>query len=115
MKLWQMLRGKGAWIDGVWLNDEQQMILAAVFQGAALRSHRDLEGNKVYLLHFGEGEEKREIGRKATLDLRTKRLIETNHKFPSATFLLTTRGNTIGAKLANGKGSNPTSARDFVQ
>ena len=115
MSLWNKLRGNGAWIDGVWLSDEQQMILVAVFQGAALRSHRDLEGNKMYLLHFGEEGEKREIGRNTTLNLRKKRLIETNHKFPSATFLLTTRGNAIAAKLADGRGSNPLSARDFVQ
>ena len=56
MKLWHKLRGKGKAVDGVWLTDEQQTVLVAIFNGAALRSHRNLEGEKRYLLHQDEGE-----------------------------------------------------------
>lgn len=113
-RFWQRLRGKGATIDGIWLSDEQLRVLAAVFQGAALRSERDLEGQKRYLLYFDEGK-KQVIGRKAMLDLRKKRLIETNHKFPSATFLLTEHGTAFAKIITDDSGSNPLSARNFVQ
>lgn len=113
MNLWNFLRAKGNWVDGIWLTDQQQQLLIAVFQGAALRSQRDIEGGKVYELR-GEAE-RQSVSRKVVLDLRKKRLIETNHKFPSATFLLTTEGLHIAAQLTNGQGSNPVSARDFVQ
>ncbi len=113
MNFWNFLRARGNWIDGVWLTDGQQQILIAVFQGAALRSQRDIEGGKIYELR---GElEAQPIPRKTVLDLRKKRLIETNHKFPSATFLLTSHGKQIAAQLTNGQGSNPVSASDFVQ
>ncbi len=113
--LWRTLRRQGGKsVDGVWLTVEQQSVLVAVFTGAALRSHRDLEGNKRYALHRDE-QEVGEIGRKTILSLRDKRLLETNHKFPSATFLLTTRGNKIAAQLSDSAGTNPLSARDFVQ
>lgn len=105
---------KGKSIDGLWLTDEQQSVLAAIFNGAALRSHRDLEGNKHYALYALDGDERR-IGRKTVLDLRNKRLLETNHKFPSATFLLTSRGNAVAAQLSSGDGTNPLTARDFIR
>lgn len=113
MKLWNFLRAKGSWVDGVWLTNKQQQIVIAVFQGSALRSQRDIEGGKIYELRGKTSSQP--IPRKIVLDLRKKRLIETNHKFPSATFLLTTDGLKIAAQLTNSQGSNPVSARDFVR
>jgi hypothetical protein len=111
MKFWEFLNGKS--IDGIWLSDQQQRTLIAVYQGVALRSQRDIEGGKVYELRSETSVTP--IALKTVLGLRKKRLIETNHKFPSATYLLTTRGESIAMKLTDGQGSNPVSARDFVQ
>ena len=105
---------RGEAVAGIWLTAEQKYVLKALFNGAALRSHRDLEGNKCYLLHTSE-REKVNIGRKSILNLRKKRLLETNHKFPSATFLLTSQGNTVAAQLSDGTGSNPLTARGFIR
>lgn len=114
MKLRDLLRGKGKVVAGLWISAEQQVVLAAVFNGSALRSHRDLEGNKCYLLHT-ENTKAVKIGRQSILDLRNKRLLETNHKFPSATFLLTSRGNAVAAQLSDDAGSNPLTARGFIR
>ncbi len=112
--MWQRLRRQGATIDGVWLSVQQQQILRAVYQGAALRSQRDLDGQKRYLLYLDDGQIE-DFGRNTVLDLHEMRLIETNHKFPSATFLLTDRGNAIAASLTDGQGSNPLRAHNFGQ
>ena len=86
MRFLNFLRGK--WIEGVRLSEEQQHTLIAVYQGAALRSQRDIEGGKRFELR--KETDATPVSRSTILDLRTKGLIETNHKFPSATFLLTT-------------------------
>lgn len=111
--MFRRLFSDGKSVDGIWLTHDQQQVLIAIFNGAALRSHRDLEGNKHYALYEDAGEHK--IGRKTVLDLRNKRLLETNHKFPSATFLLTDRGYKIASQLSQSDGTNPLRARDFVR
>ena len=111
MKIWRFLRGQGSWIDGVWLSAEEQQTLVAVHHGDALRSQRDIEGQKRYELR---GDSTVCVSREAVLNLRKKRLVETNHKFPSATFLLTTRGREIAMILTDDAGSNPVGAQDFI-
>ena len=113
MKIWRLLRGQGKWVNGVWLPEEQQQTLTAVYSGLALRSQRDIEGNKRYELRSESAAQP--VSRETVLGLRKKRLIETNHKFPSATFLLTTAGEQIAARLAGQNDAPPLSARDFVQ
>lgn len=113
MNFFSFLRARGKWVDGVWLSAEQQKTLIAIHQGIALRSQRDIEGKKIYELRGESSVEP--VALKTVLGLRKKGLVETNHKFPSATFLLTTHGEQIAAQLTGEQGSNPVSARDFVQ
>lgn len=111
-KLWQRLRGAGRLIDGVWLDGAAQSLLIAVHEGWLLRSERDLEGNKRYVLQKA-GMVERPVARSVVLALRAHGLLETNHKFPAAVFLLTSKGSAVAATLAGTDGSHPVSARNF--
>lgn len=113
-KLIQQWRGHGRSVGGVWLDAAAQHVLVAVHEGWALRSQRDLEGNKRYLLQQA-GAEEQPVARDVVLYLREHGLLETNHKFPAATFLLTSKGSTAAAELAGTAGSHPVSARNFTR
>lgn len=105
---------RGKWIGGQWLNVAQIHVLYAMMQGDSLRSQRDLEGNKRYELRSLTGE-KEAIPLKIVESLRNKRLIETNHKFPSATFLLTGHGVRVAEKLSGSRQQTPLAARKFAE
>ncbi|MGD2077194.1 MAG: hypothetical protein PVH18_02350 [Chloroflexota bacterium] len=60
-------------------------------RGEALRSHRDIEGNKYFRLHQPDGDW-REVNANDVHALRAARLIDSNKKFPVATFWLTEGG-----------------------
>jgi uncharacterized protein YjhX (UPF0386 family) len=76
----------------------QQKVLRALMQGSTLKSHRYLDGTKVYKLHALDGST--EIVEKATVDsLKEKGLIDSNKKFPAATYLLTDKGTKLAATL----------------
>lgn len=73
------------------LTVEQQRVLARMRSGWTLKAHRDLEGGKYYWLHPLAGE--RLAVRAATVEaLVAGGLIDSNKKFPAATFWLTPKG-----------------------
>lgn len=104
------------------LTAEEAAVLAHLWCGGALRSHRDLDGRKVYRLTQSDGAT-RPVVRAVVLALRERRFLETNHKFPTATYLLTERGRSAAIALVgdvNGVGEadgagHPLTARDFVR
>jgi len=68
-------------------------------EGGTLKVHRDLEGSKIYLLHPLEGPPLTFQG--ATVRrLEIQGLIESNKKFPAATYLLTEKGKEVALNLA---------------
>lgn len=72
-------------------------VLRAMHHGATLKVHRDLEGQKFYRLHPLEGETTLvawEVGEM----LQEHGLIESNKKFPAATFWLTEKGQAVMEK-----------------
>ena len=80
------------------LSDEQKGILAQLARGWTLKAHRDLEGNKLYLLHaLTDAERRVEAGDVARLFQH--KLLYTNHKFPANTYLLTDRGRGIAEAI----------------
>ena len=73
------------------LTPAQKKILRAITSGDFLKAHRDIEGNKTYQLHaldggiiVVEGDDVQTL-----VDLN---LIDSNKKFPAATFWLTEKG-----------------------
>ncbi len=68
-----------------------------------LKAHRDIEGGKVCILHLLDGDE--EIIPPAAVEYLVEHgLIDSNKKFPAATFWLTEKGKQFVARR-HGKGT----------
>jgi hypothetical protein len=64
-----------------------------------LKSHRDIEGNKMYKLHPLEGPE--QIVPAEVVDALVEHgLIDSNKKFPAATYWLTEKGKALVVTLS---------------
>jgi hypothetical protein len=73
------------------LTSAQLDLLHAIANGLTLKSHRDLEGNKEYRLHDLNGHSSRVTWTEVEA-LQSAGLIDSNKKFPSATYWLTETG-----------------------
>lgn len=73
------------------LSDTHKRVLLAVAGACFLKSHRDIEGSKVYKLHPLEGPEQI-VPAGVVDDLVEQGLIDSNKKFPAATYWLTEKG-----------------------
>jgi hypothetical protein len=72
--------------------------LLRLYQGDALKDHRYLDGKKLYRLHPLDGPP--QTVRRTTVEaLRRRGLVESNKKFPAATYLLTPAGRALAATL----------------
>lgn len=74
------------------LNAQQRHLLAAVAAGDTLKVHRTVDGEKVYRLHPLDGSPEIEVASRDAEALLAQGLIESNMKFPAATFLITPKG-----------------------
>ncbi len=74
----------------------QAKILLALLAGSALKSHRHLDGNKLFQLHPLAGPP--ETVQKRVVDA-LQGLISSNQKFPVATYSLTEQGREVAARL----------------
>jgi hypothetical protein len=76
------------------LTASQRRLLRALSGPCFLKSHRDLEGHKVYQLHplHGPAEDVPPADVQALTDLG---LIDSNKKFPAATYWLTAKGKAL--------------------
>ncbi len=73
------------------LTPAQVELLQAIATGLTLKSHRDLEGRKDYRLHALDGQSIL-VSREDVEALQSAGLIDSNKKFPSATYWLTKPG-----------------------
>src|SRR3954469_12024617 len=81
------------------LGSEEKEVLRALVSGYQLKSHRYLDGQKVYTLHDTSSDATKPI-HPATVDrLRDLGLIAGNMKFPAATYILTTEGERLASSL----------------
>ena len=87
-------------------------MLRAMAEGGALKSHRDLNGKKVYRLHPLRGPV-RLVNRATVTRLEQYGLIHSNQKFPVAAYLLTDRGRDVAAQLTSTEVA-PLFARNFI-
>jgi hypothetical protein len=98
------------------LSPRQKELLVALQNGSRLQVHRTVDGEKRYLLHAaGNAAGKDTAEGVAPADvayLEKCHLVESNMKFPAATFLLTDRGAEIAAAIS-GSGRRATGPRRF--
>jgi hypothetical protein len=73
------------------LSPAQRRILRAMRDGATLKAHRTLDGEKVHRLHPLAGEQE-PVDAALVESLHDLGLIRSNLKFPAATYILTERG-----------------------
>jgi hypothetical protein len=84
------------------LTTEQARILRAMLDGATLKAHRTLDGEKLHMLHPLDGPDEI-VDRAAVESLKRRKLIASNMKFPAAVYLLTERGLAVARFLDEGK------------
>ena len=93
------------------LSRTQKQVLTALIEGHTLKSHRYLDGTKTYKLHPLDGTA--ETVRWSTVEaLKDRGLIDSNKKFPAATYLLTEKGRQIASTLAESK-VEPLTAKNY--
>ncbi|HXF60877.1 MAG TPA: hypothetical protein VNK95_04630 [Caldilineaceae bacterium] len=82
------------------LSAGEKAVLRALVSGSRLQSHRELDGSKRYCLHALSGDASEPVPAAVVERLRERGLIESNMKFPAATYLLTAKGEQAAASLA---------------
>ncbi len=93
------------------LSPTQQYVLRALITGWTLKVHRSLDGQKRYRLHPLDGEP--ETVRRPTVErLRAEGLIDSNKKFPAATYLLTEKGRQVATALSESD-NRPLTAKNY--
>ena len=93
------------------LSKAQVKVLQGFMTGGTLKVHRHLDGSKVYLLDPLEGPPETLQG--AIVDhLKAQGLIDSNKKFPAATYLLTEKGKEVAVSLA-ASSLDPLSSKKF--
>ncbi|MFN3981183.1 MAG: hypothetical protein ACK4SA_12450 [Caldilinea sp.] len=95
------------------LKDEQRAILVALQAGDRLKVHRTIDGEKRYLLHRLDESNAISVDAAVVDSLERDGLIESNMKFPAATFLLTDKGVATAARIT-GSAQTPTGPRNFA-
>lgn len=93
------------------LSPIQRRILCALINGWTLKVHRTLDGLKMYRLHPLDGEPET-VHRASVEYLRDEGFIDSNKKFPAATYLLTEKGKQVASALS--KSDNlPLTAKNY--
>jgi len=83
------------------LSKSQKILLIKIAAGETLKSHRHLDGRKMYLLHPLSGEPS-PVAARTVQSLVRRGLLSSNQKFPVATFYLTPKGVEMVEKFRRG-------------
>jgi len=92
------------------LSTAEQQILQALIEGCTLKAHRYLDGEKVYKLHHLDGPSET-VDKAVVNSLKKRQVIDSNKKFPAATYLLTDKGRRVAVSLTGTK-TRPLSAKN---
>ena len=76
----------------------QRKIIKAMAEGRVLKSRRELDGKKEFIIQNANGQTE-VISQNVVNRLRKNRLIDSNKKFPVATFWLTDLGQEVAKKM----------------
>lgn len=93
------------------LSSEAKQVLRLLAAGGTLKAHRGLNGDKAIRLHPLVGPAV-EVSDDAMGQLKQRRLIDSNMKFPAATYLLTAQGRRVASSLSD-QAALPLSAAQF--
>lgn len=80
----------------------EQALLRALAQGWLLKSHRNMDGHKAYRLYAPDGSPPLELPWDMVAGLQDRGWIDSNKKFPAATYWLTERGRQALSGVAEG-------------
>ncbi len=81
------------------LSAEHKHIIGELARGSRLKDHRNLDGDKTYKLHPLDDAPAELVAAPIVADLKRHQLIESNMKFPAATYLLTDKGAALATSL----------------
>ena len=95
------------------LSEAHKQLLCELARGSRLQDHRDVEGGKVYKLHALDNAPDTLISAAMVAYLQRHKLLESNMKFPAATYLLTDKGAAIATTLTASQ-SLPLGPRNFL-
>jgi hypothetical protein len=87
-------------------------VLLALVQGWTLKAHRHLDGQKECILH-SLSYQQRTLECVIVEQLSQRGFIDSNKKFPAATFLLTEKGRQQVRNLQGNRVENPLTAKNF--
>jgi predicted transcriptional regulator len=82
------------------LSVETERVLIALTEGSFLKSHRYINGTKIFRLHPLEGDPV-EVQRQTIDSLVQGSLVTSNQKFPAATYMITDKGRALATALIN--------------
>jgi hypothetical protein len=80
------------------LSKAESNLLYALLNGSTLKSHRYLDGTKIYQVHSLAGQVE-PVQKRLVETLQKHGFITSNQKFPAATYLLTEQGRAVAARL----------------
>ncbi len=81
------------------LSTAHKHLLCELARGGQLKDHRSLDGAKVYKLHPLDDRATETVAANLVNDLQRVGLLDSNMKFPAATYLLTDKGIALTARL----------------
>lgn len=92
------------------LTAAERQVLLAIARGWTLKSHRYLDGRKEYQLHPLDEGDVRTVAWETVDALREQGFIDSNKKFPAATYLLTDKGREVVEGSGFRSGQHPLTA-----
>jgi hypothetical protein len=96
------------------LRTAEQAVVRLIAQGWTLKSHRHLDGDKSYRLHPLDAGAPHDVTAETVRVLLDAGLIDSNKKFPAATYLLTERGKALADELGAAGDEGQLTSRGWV-
>lgn len=93
----------------------ERHILHSLAAGWTLKAHRTLDGEKEYCLHPLDDVQPQQVAQEAVESLRDQGLLDSNKKFPAATYLLTDKGRQALVELGEDVDNLPLTARGWQE
>lgn len=95
------------------MSPSERRLLRALAAGWTLKVHRTLDGEKRYRLHPLSDAPPEDVQQAAVDALRRQGLVDSNKKFPAATYLLTAKGRQTVVTLGEDPDDLPLTARGW--